>query len=159
MKKTIIIITIIISIMCIYKHTKNEEEIIRFRIIANSNSETDQKLKKELVKDLSKTLINKNIKNAAEERNYLKEQLPTFERIINNKTNNYNINYGYNYFPKKTYNGKTYEEGNYESLVITIGKGEGDNFWCILFPPLCMIDEDNDIEYESFIKNALKKLH
>ena len=85
--------------------------------------------------------------------------MPTFENKIKEKTDNYTINYGYNYFPKKTYRNKTYEEGEYESLVITLGEGKGNNFWCILFPPLCMVDEDqNDIEYKSFIKEVINKV-
>ena len=64
----------------------------------------------------------------------------------------------FNYFPKKEHNGIIYEAGEYESLVITLGQGEGDNFWCILFPPLCMVDENEDIEYKSIIKEVLKKI-
>ena len=54
----------------------------------------------------------------------------------------YKINYGYNYFPKKKYKSVTYKEGMYESLVITLGTGEGDNWWCVLFPPLCLVEAD-----------------
>ena len=46
----------------------------------------------------------------------------------------------------------------YESLVITLGKGQGDNFWCILFPPLCMIEENKDYEYKSFFKEIFDNI-
>ena len=50
---------------------------------------------------------------------------------------------------------------NYESLVITIGKGEGENFWCVLFPPLCLIEaeEENisEVKYTSFIQEIINK--
>ena len=57
------------------------------------------------------------------------------------------------------YNNEEYSEGMYESLVITLGAGEGDNFWCILFPPLCMIDENEDYEYKSFFKEIFNKFY
>ena len=73
----------------------------------------------------------------------------------------YKINYGYNYFPKKKYKSVTYKEGMYESLVITLGTGEGDNWWCVLFPPLCLVEADEstvgDAEYTFFIKEIIDK--
>ena len=53
------------------------------------------------------------------------------------------------------------EEGYYESLVITLGKGNGENWWCVLFPPLCLMEgEDNntdEVEYKSFVKEMIDK--
>lgn len=160
MKKIIIVLSIIIIILCLYKNNYYEKETIRFRIIANSNSVEDQKLKKEIVKDISNDLIKRNIKTISQERKYLLNKIPKFEEKIKEKTNNYDINYGNNYFPEKKYNGKTYKAGNYESLVITLGEGNGKNFWCILFPPLCMIDEKEQekIEYKSVIKEVINKI-
>ena len=167
MKKILIITTIIIMILALNKENKViiPKEAIRFRIIANSNTEEDQKLKKEIVKDLSKEIIKtKNIKDINSARNYIKSSIPTFETIVRNKINSnnsdktFNINYGNNYFPRKEYKGVIYEEGEYESLVITLGDGKGKNFWCVLFPPLCMIDtNNNEIEYKSFIKEVIDR--
>ena len=157
MKKLIIILSMIISILSIYKTISKEEQMIRFRVIANSNQEEDQEIKKKVVKSISNIIINKSIQNIEEERNYLKDNIPLLEEKIEGITNDYKINYGNNYFPEKQENGKTYKEGVYESLVITLGEGKGDNFWCILFPPLCMIEEEEKTEYKSFIKEALTK--
>ena len=78
-----------------------------------------------------------------------------------NEEKNYKIEYGMNYFPKKEYKNVIYEEGNYESLVITLGEGLGENFWCILFPPLCSmekdIEESKNVEYKSIIKELIYK--
>lgn len=159
MKKLIIVLTIVIAVLCLNKKEYYDKDTIRFRIIANSNSVEDQKLKKEIINDISKDLINKKINTISEERKYIKEKIPAFEDKIKNKTNEYSINYGNNYFPEKTYNGKTYKEGDYESLVITLGEGQGNNFWCILFPPLCMIDkEEEKVEYKSLIKEVINKI-
>lgn len=159
MKKLIIVLTIVIAVLCLNKKEYYDKDTIRFRIIANSNSIEDQILKKEIINDISKDLINKKINTISEERKYIKEKIPAFEDKIKNKTNEYSINYGNNYFPEKTYNGKTYKEGDYESLVITLGEGQGNNFWCILFPPLCMIDkEEEKVEYKSLIKEVINKI-
>ena len=58
---------------------------------------------------------------------------------------------------RKEYKNVIYEEGEYESVVITIGDGNGKNFWCVLFPPLCMLDEDSNIEYSSLVKEIIDK--
>ena len=80
----------------------------------------------------------------------------------NNYDMDYKVNYGMNYFPIKKYDGATYKEGNYESLVVSIGEAKGNNYWCILYPPLCMIDNKkevkNKIEYKFKIIEYIKKL-
>ena len=66
-----------------------------------------------------------------------------------------------NYFPQKEFKGVTYEEGYYESLVVTLGSGSGDNWWCVLFPPLCLLEaeesEKDDVEYQFFVKELIDK--
>lgn len=156
MKKFILILSIMIIILSINKKEMKEEEMIRFRIIANSNSEVDQATKRKVMKSISKSLLENTPTTKEEEKNYILDKLPTFEEKIKETTDNYIINYGLNYFPKKEYNGKEYKAGEYESLVITLGEGKGDNFWCILYPPLCVLDDE--VEYKSFIKEALSKL-
>ena len=165
MKKTLIILMIIVVILSINKHEyKIPEDSIRFRVIANSNNIEDQKLKKEVVKNLKESLINtNNSTNIVETRNIIEENLPLYTKIVDKtlKDNNYNkdfhINYGKNYFPEKDYNNETYPEGEYESLVVTIGEGIGDNFWCVLFPPLCFEEKEN-YQYKSFFKEIINKI-
>lgn len=167
MKKTIIVLCIVISILCINKTDKViiPKESIRLRVIASSNSNEEQQIKKKIVKDFSEE-INEILKekNLNDARKKIKEEIPKLTEIVDktlkedgdNKT--FNINYGKNYFPRKEYKNIIYEEGEYESLVVTLGEGEGNNFWCVLFPPLCLIDENNpDIEYKSIISNVIKK--
>ncbi len=167
MKKIIIVMAIIIMILSLNKkeQVRIPKESIRFRVIANSNKESDQELKKKVVKNLSSEIIEmKNTKNIMDTRKYIKKQLPVFTEIVDKTINQYNkqesfhINYGKNYFPEKEYQNVIYPSGEYESVVITIGEGKGDNFWCVLFPPLCFIEEEsNPIEYKSFVKEILKK--
>ncbi len=171
MKKIIIILAIIILISVISKENKViiPNEAIRFRVIANSNEKEDQKIKKEITTNIynqfaSQISQNKNINSTREEINL---QLPTIKFIVEKTLYSkslpikYDINYGINYFPKKEYKGVIYPEGEYESLVITLGDGLGDNFWCVLFPPLCLLEaeeeETSNVEYTSFIKEVIEK--
>ena len=172
MKKIITIIVLII--LMIVTMSKEEEVIIpkdaiRFRVIANSNDLKDQQEKKKIAKTLGNniTKLLKNQNSLQETRTTLKKNINTFTTTIqeemknDNYDNNVEVNYGMNYFPEKTYKGVKYKEGKYESLVVTLGKGEGNNFWCVLFPPLCLLeaeeDDTNEVEYTSFVKELIDK--
>ncbi|MBE6140089.1 MAG: stage II sporulation protein R [Firmicutes bacterium] len=169
MKKIIIVLFIFVIIMI--NMVDQEEKIIipstaiRYRIIANSNDFKDQEEKLQL-NELIKPIINNaliNSKNINEARTNIIKTIPLIEKEIELKNNNYDLNYGINYFPEKTYDDVLYPEGEYESLVITLGKGLGDNWWCVLFPPLCLLEaEENDLEninYSFYVKEVLKKFY
>jgi len=162
MKKTIIILSIIILVLCLNKKDYTiPKDSIRFRVIANSNDYNDQEIKKKVVENLKSNLIYTNKStNIVETRKFIKENLPLFTKTVEttlNNNNDFHINYGKNYFPEKTYNNEIYPEGEYESLVVTLGEGDGDNFWCVLFPPLCF-EEKEDYHYKSFIKEIFDKV-
>ena len=69
----------------------------------------------------------------------------------------FNVNYGNNYFPEKVFKGVKYNEGYYESIVVSIGEAKGDNWWCVLFPNLCIVN-DKDVEYTSLVKEIIDKI-
>lgn len=173
MKKAILILGVIA--ICFMFTNKNENEYvivpnnsIRFRIIPNSNTLEDINMK-EKVKNEIATIINdvESSKDINESRKNIVQSIPQLEEKIDNlfEKENYNmpykINYGMNYFPEKIYKGVKYNEGDYESMVIEIGEASGDNYWCVLFPPLCLIDaeesETEDVEYSFFISEIIKK--
>ena len=123
------------------------KDSIRIRVIANSDSEYDQKIKYKVKDFIQIKMFNllKNIKGSENARKVIKENLKNIKMDVSNTllSENYNldfeVNYGKNYFPEKKYKGITYKEGYYESLVITLGEGKGENWWCVLFPPLCLV--------------------
>ena len=133
----------------------SDNDSIRFRVIANSNSFKDLMIKELIVKELSFYLsessdLNSTRKNIMDNMNDIENKISeVFQK--NNYDKVFNIMYGMNEFPKKEYNGIVYEEGLYESLVIEIGEAKGDNYWCFLYPSLCFIDEKNDAKYKSKI--------
>lgn len=172
MKQTIflflgIILTYIIIGNGISNSNLIPDEAIRIRVIANSNSDYDQKIKYNVKDSIEKDIYDmlSNAKNIDTARYILKQNLSNIENTISNTLNeqNYNlpfdVNFGLNYFPKKEFKGVTYNEGYYESLVVTLGNGEGDNWWCVLFPPLCLIEaeDSSDVEYTTMVKTIIDK--
>ena len=165
MKKLIYII-LIIFILSIFMYSNNDkiiipDESIRFRIIANGNELQDQALKQNIRKDLENNIFKliENSKSIEETRQIINDNQDLIKQTLDNYNTPYNINYGYNYFPEKVYDGTTYSEGEYESLVITLGEAKGDNWWCVMYPPLCLLDsEEEDVEYEFFLTKIFKNL-
>lgn len=166
MKKIILIISIILVIILLSNNNYNvTNDMIRFRVIANSNKSEDIIMKEKVVKTLSNLLF-KNNDSIEDTRNNVIGNINNIETKIdklfkkNKYDMTYNISYGLNHFPKKEYNGQVFSEGDYESLVIEIGEAKGNNYFCILYPPLCMIDEDktDEVKYDFKIVELLKKL-
>lgn len=163
MKKLIffLFVFVVISLVIFNKDSDNvviPDSAIRFRIIGNSNNINDQKAKLDIKNELFNYMASNNYDKLSRDNliNNLQND-NNISSIINKYTTNYQINYGYNYFPEKTFQGVVFNSGNYESLVITLGSGKGDNWWCFLYPPLCFIDENN-IEYKSIVKNIIDNM-
>lgn len=161
----LIIIAVIISLLVKNKNDNTiiPKESIRIRIISNSNNQIDTEEKYKVKKNVEKELYSllKNVKDVNEARSVINNNLSRLNLVIEDTTNlEYDVKFGNNYFPKKVYKGIIYESGDYESVIITLGKGNGDNWWCVLFPPLCLLDENEntkDVEYKFFVKELIDK--
>lgn len=140
--------------------------LIRLHVIANSDSSADQNLKKD-VRDI---IINymedelKSSKDAGQTEYIIKNNIQNIERIakdeINRRGRDYNVRatLGSYPFPTKAYGDITLPAGYYQALKVVIGKGEGDNWWCVLFPPLCFVDVTHGTlpdDVKENLKNAL----
>ena len=144
-----------------------KDESIRLRILANSNTIEDQRIKMEVAKSVQKELYEllKDTKDVKEARTRILDNLETIKKEVettlqNNDTSlNYRVNYGKNYFPSKNYKGINYNAGEYESLLVSLNQGKGDNWWCILFPHLCLLEaeESNYVEYKLLVKEIIEK--
>jgi stage II sporulation protein R len=164
MKKIIVVLFICLSILVIAnekEHILIPDNAIRFRVIANSDSAKDQKLKLTIKSAVEKELYKliKDAKTVKEARTIINNNLDSVNNILKTYNVKYNINYGDNYFPEKNYKGINYQAGNYESLVITIGDGIGQNWWCVLFPPLCLLDEQQDLSNANYKLYATKLIN
>lgn len=173
MKKIIVLIISLIFLFNIINKAKEKESIIpdsaiRFRVIANSNTAYDQNIKIQIRNLIQNKILEltKDTKNIEEVRNILVEHQDELYNLTKEKLSSlgydksFALKYGNNYFPEKKYKGLTYKSGEYESLVITLGEGNGDNFWCVLFPPLCTLEVDDsttEVEYKFFVKEIIDK--
>lgn len=152
------------SMILMAKAKANEEvqshiakEIIRFHVIANSDSIEDQALKmlvkNALVQDLSPLL---NATNTIDEaRSVLISNIDNIqaiaEKIIKNEGYQYPVTVSLEttYFPLKIYGEYNFPPGYYEALRVQIGSAKGQNWWCVMFPPLCFVDETYSIVDET----------
>ena len=170
MKKLLVLIAVIIVVCCYHK----EENIvipnnaIRFRVIANSNTIEDQNIKNNVAKYMEKYIIDmtKDAKSSEEAKDILMNNHQNIEDELgkyldaNEVVTKYQVSIGRNYFPEKEYHGIKYDAGYYDSLVISLGYSQGLNWWCVMYPPLCLIDRNttaDDYEITSLTKELLEK--
>ena len=124
------------------------DSVFRLHVIANSDSSEDQNLKY-IVRDSLLEYMNEICKNCSSKEEAIKlveENKNTFKEIALNtiKENGYsydvNINIGNFEFPTKTYGDISLPAGYYDALRVEIGEAKGQNWWCVMFPPLCFVD-------------------
>jgi stage II sporulation protein R len=125
------------------------DEIIRFHVIANSDSKEDQALKYEvkdaLVNEMSVYLSAAD--NIQDAREILNSHLSSIQEIAETIVKNHGFRYPISvslepcYFPLKVYGEYCFPPGTYEALRVQIGEAKGQNWWCVMFPPLCFVDE------------------
>ena len=126
-------------------------QLIRFHVLANSDSEQDQALKRAvrdaILKEVSPRLAVSQ--SLDESRQILKKVRPDMEEIGRSVVKAWgkdyivHTEYGHFSFPTKSYGSLVLPAGRYEALRVVIGEGQGSNWWCVLFPPLCFIDIDH----------------
>ncbi|MBO5489131.1 MAG: stage II sporulation protein R [Eubacterium sp.] len=123
-------------------------EIIRLHVIANSDSDGDQQLKL-AVKEEIVTYLREKIQTTtdkAQAREILSQELPEIERRATDFMQKKGYSYtataelGNCYFPVKQYGDMTFPAGEYEALRVKIGESKGKNWWCVMYPSLCLVD-------------------
>lgn len=146
--------TLFTFVLLIHPYRKNDssllsDKLLRFRVLADSDSSIDQYEKNELSKKMI-TLLSpalSNIKTKEEALTLLRESLPFLNAYCNYVLSDYGAqNYasctlGSHLFPYKTYGNYQFPAGIYDTLLVTIGSGRGSNWWCLAFPPLCFANE------------------
>lgn len=129
------------------------EEVLRFHVLANSDSEEDQALKMK-VKEAVLSYLEKNMpeaKSVSETKEWALEHADELESlsadVIREAGYHYSVNAAVTtcWFPEKTYGDVTFPQGNYQALRIEIGEGKGQNWWCVLYPSLCFMDATNAV--------------
>lgn len=142
------------------------DSVFRLHVIANSDSKEDQELKykvRDSLIEYMNTLTN-DMNSKEEVIEIAKTHLEDFKEIAQNvvKENGYNydvnVEIGNFSFPTKTYGDISFPAGFYDALKVEIGKAEGQNWWCVMFPPLCFVDVTSGVVPEESKENLQENL-
>lgn len=170
--KKIVFLLAVIGIYLINAGNTINDEVFRFHVLANSDTKEDQEIKlkvKSVVADaVSADLEAAGVHSKKSAMEYIRENRNKYvnmaEKTIKENGYSYGVSatVGIQWFPVKVYGNEVYPEGEYDAFRIIIGEGKGKNWWCVLYPSLCKIDEtcyvrentednhapDNEEEYE-----------
>ena len=162
----LLFILILFFVLGINNQSENyHEEYLRIHIRANSNLTCDQdvkyKIKDEIVEFLTPVISTCKTKEDFEKK--LQQNLKNIECIANKILAQNSFDYktsaqiNNEYFPVRSYDNLTLQNGYYDALIINLGSGKGDNWWCVVYPPLCFLNSNADYVYKSRIVEFIKK--
>ncbi len=144
----------------------SERDLIRFHIRANSNSALDQavklKVRDELVAYLERIELGDSPSEAYDT---LKGLLPRLKSLSDSVliregfTYRSTVSLDKRHFPARSYGDAVIPDGYYDALIIELGSGTGDNWWCVIYPPLCYLEAkaEKNVRYKSKIVELIKK--
>lgn len=172
MKKLIAVFLSIVAIIGVYILLKNtgsssgaDTDYLRIHVRANSNSETDQSVKY-IVKDEVVRFITPYAAQCTDKEKAVKiisEILPQIEEVCDRVLKENGFSYKSKAsvraenFPTRVYGDLTLESGLYDALIIELGTGTGDNWWCVIYPPLCFTSGTASVQYRSAIWDIINK--
>ncbi len=147
---------------------ESQVQYLRIHIRANSNSEQDQSVKYKVKDNVVEALIPllSQIESFEEAKCVISENFSMIEQVANQTLQDNGFSYtssakiSNEYFPTRTYENITLEEGYYDALILNLGSGEGDNWWCIVFPAFCFTQtkKSDNIVYISQIWEIIKSV-
>lgn len=142
------VLTVFVVLLLLFDYTPYDESYIRLHIIANSDSDVDQALKEnirdELLASVGKEFTSKD--SFDEVKGRIIKNLGMIEQVSENITKNSSLDYdvvakfGEFEFPSVQYSDLLLPAGRYQALKVIIGEGAGSNWWCVMYPPLCITD-------------------
>ena len=164
-----ILILLLLALLPLHTHgaVPTHPGVLRLHILANSDSEADQAVKLR-VRDAIRPLFQSS-ESYETARAYLLENGASVQRAAQSVLQECGAGYGVQLtlgtesFPDRTYEGKLFPAGDYDALIVRLGRGEGQNWWCVLFPPLCIVTETGEavdpdtLEPESTLYRILKE--
>ncbi len=158
-------VAIVLCLIMLSQTTSAQADCIRIHIRAASNSQYDQgvklALRDEVVAHL--TPILSRAQNKKQAKTLLAQELGSLTALSNTYLAQNNVNYlatcylSKEEFPSRKYGELVFEKGEYEALIISLGEGEGDNWWCVAYPPLCFVPEgEGEVIYKSKILEIIE---
>lgn len=161
-----IVFLLVISVFGFCGCSENNN-VIRIHIRANSNSAEDQGIKLVVRDNIIEyiTPLLEECDNSSDVKNILKSNLSNINNVATKvlKENGYDYNSNSSvvneYFPSRNYDGQVFDEGYYDALIINLGTGSGNNWWCVAYPPLCFVGDntDGEVQYKSKIVEMIEK--
>ncbi|WP_431804809.1 stage II sporulation protein R [Halobacillus andaensis] len=121
-------------------------------MLADNNDQEAQQLKREVRDEVNAEITEwvESLTSIEAARSLIQERMDEIDQIVAETVKNSDVEQSYSVdydsqveFPTKLYGSYVYPAGEYEAILITLGEGEGDNWWCVLFPPLCFLDFSN----------------
>lgn len=126
------------------------KNVLRLHVIGNSNSAFDQAVKLKVKDEVSAIMAKRGIATYEEAISYAKDNqaeiVAIADKVLSDSGADYraDIDIGTYHFPKKQYGNYTFKEGNYNAVRLKLGKAKGENWWCVMFPPICFIDSGGE---------------
>ena len=171
MKKFVIMcccLLVVILVACLFIPANTTKEgYLRIHIRANSNSSVDQTVKyqvKEAVVEYLTPLVS-GVKSANEAMQIVNNNLEGISLVATAVLTQNGFDYGAKavlkdeYFPTRNYGDLVLEDGYYDALIVNLGDGAGENWWCVVYPPLCFVSGgEGKVEYKSLFKEIIEKI-
>ena len=158
-------LSLFLGLMPVHGESEIYDSVLRLHVLANSDSDVDQSLKLKVrdavLNETEDLFSNCNTRDEAIER--LQNELPRIEKIAKNTIENegydysVSVDFGDEEYPTKNYENFCFPSGTYLSLRIIIGEGEGQNWWCVLYPPMCISASSRSKPEEAFVSAGLNK--
>lgn len=173
MKKFVYILLLAVSVFCAVmlggcsEQKVSAADCVRIHVRADSNSDEAQavkmKVSEKVVEYLTPVLA--VCRTADEAKSAISKNLSGIEQVAVKVLKENGFDYGAKAslrsekFPTRVYDGITFDGGVYDALIVELGSGKGDNWWCVAFPPLCFVPEQNsqNFKYRSLIVELIRK--
>ena len=161
----LILIATVLTATQVSSAQQSESDYLRIHVRANSNSDFDQqikyKVKDEVVQFITPYVAECTTKERA--MGIIGGLTDEIEDVCDGALLRLGVSYTARaevrreYFPTRVYDGATLEAGEYDALIIELGDGAGDNWWCVIYPPLCFTAASADVKYRSLIQDIIDK--
>lgn len=170
MKKALVIsftvIILVLGFLIFLPDNNKNEAYLRIHIRANSNSKADQEVKYEIknaIVDYLTPLV-ENAKDLAEAESIINSNLQSISTLASRVLQDNGFDYSAKaklkneYFPTRNYNELVLDSGYYDALILELGEAEGDNWWCVVYPPICFLSSGGgSVSYKSIIADLINK--
>lgn len=166
----VLILVLVLGVNTNNTYNNESTDILRIHVRANSNSMEDQQVKYKIKDALVDYLIPylQEVETKQDVKNVVVKQKSNMQAVANNILNKQGFNYKCNIkinneeFPTRSYDGVVFESGFYDAVIVELGQAVGDNWWCVIYPPICFTSysktNNQKVVYKSKIVEIIDKI-